>query len=214
MPIKLVWSLNWAVFLGVLDFSLIPTFTVVSTMSNAKKPASLFEDDDDDDEGLPKLRAKRAAAAKGEDNPLSFFSFGSAGAPSTTTSKPTAASKSLFTSDDEEDDDDEFFKSPPGSLKRPVKKTSTSALDFSDEDEIELPRDATNGSLLSTLSFNAALGSNGERPASAEPTKHSHGGAGTENLRIVALEEQLTKANKTIKKLQDKAKSVRSELTT
>lgn len=199
-------------FPWVFELFLHSTLTAVLVMSNPKKPASLFGDDDDDDEGLPKARAKRAAAAKGEDNPLSFFSFGSAAVAPAASSKATSAAKSLFGSDDEDDDDDEFFKSPPGSLKKPVKKAASSSFDLSDEDEIELPRDGSNGSLLSTLSFKAAVGVSGDRPASAEPSRSTGAGAGTENLRIVALEEQLVKANKTIKKLQDKAKSVRSEL--
>ena len=176
-------------------------------MANPKKTSSLFDEDDDDDEGLSRLRAKRATATKGGDNPLSFFSFGSSGAPATPVSKPPPASKVTPVSDDEDDADDDFFKSPPSSFKQPVKKTSTSAFDLSEEDEIELPRDSLSGSLLSELSFKSALGANSERPASADPVK-SGGASLGDNTRISALEEQLAKANRTIKKLQDKAKTV------
>lgn len=181
-------------------------------MSNAKKSSSLFDDDEEDDEGLSSLRAKRAAAKTAADNPLSFFSFGSgAAAPSTAAKPPPAATKpAIF--DEDEDTDDEFFKSPPGSLKKAVKKTTSSAFDLSEEDEIEMPREALSNSLLSGLSFKAATGPANDRPASADPIKGA--GQQSDSARIAALEEQLAKANRTIKKLQDKAKSVCSEMIT
>lgn len=178
-------------------------------MASAKQTGSIFDDEDDD--GIPTMRAKRGVAAKGApDNPLSFFSFGSAPAASTPASKPTAAKTPSHVSEDEDDDDDEFFKSPPSSIKKPAKRSSVSSFDLDDEDDLDLGKHGLDTSMLPNLSFKAAINGASDRPASADPTKSGS----SENSRIAALEEQLAKANRSIKKFQDKEKAVRSGLYT
>jgi hypothetical protein len=169
----------------------------------ANKP-SLFDAEDDEDEILA-LKAKRAAAgrAKPEDNPLSFFSFGSPATPAATAASKPAPKPTLDHGDDDDDDDD-FFTSPPGSLK--TKKTpTTTAFDLDEEDAIELPKPHKGASTDHGISFKDALHPGGLRPSLAAPAQTST----TDKQKIASLEEQLAKATQTIKKLKEKEKAVR-----
>lgn len=170
---------------------------------------NLFDGEDDDDDGVPKLAPTKAGVKKAaEENPLSFFSFGSSGPASSGTSKSVVESKQPAPHEDTDDDDDEFFKSPPGSLKKPAKKVATSAFDFSDEDDLDLPKPAKGVALDPVLSFKEALGTSATRPASADPQK-GFPASQNDKQRITSLEEQLAKAQRSIKKYQEKEKAVR-----
>lgn len=171
-------------------------------MASGSKRA-LFDEDDDDVDEIPKL--KRGAAKKvGEENPLSFFSFGSAPSSSLPPSHASSNSHRPSTSLDSDDDDDDFFTSPPSSLKKPA----ASRFDSSEEDDLfahSKPK-----SILSdaNLAFQDALKPDAVRTAPLDASK-AVSSSTSEKQRISALEEQLAKANRTIKKLQEKEKAVR-----
>jgi hypothetical protein len=179
-------------------------------MSSANK-RSLFDGDDDDDDGVPKLAAKRAGAIKvAEENPLSFFSFGSATGAPTANSRPASVPKSpsqYDDTDDFDDDDDEFFQSPPGSIKKPKISASKPAILLPEDDELGI----SGVTLDHGLSFSEAFSTSAARPASADPQKSS-AASQTDKQRIAALEEQLAKAQRSIKKYQDKEKADAAQL--
>lgn len=164
---------------------------------------SFFTDDDDDDDVLAQHKPKKVATkGKPEENPLSFFSFGSA---ATSTPKPTASVPTHVL--DDSDDDDDWVKSPPGSMKKSSKSSAISTFDFSEEDDIDLPRSSKPRTSDDLAPFVVPDHLGSQRPASAEPTKQS--GSLSDKQRIVLLEEQVAKAQQIIAKAKEKEKSVR-----